>query len=49
MVRRLTPTSSHAFMIEIVLRSIIISASATWPLAFGGGRRLTARAARGAG
>jgi hypothetical protein len=26
MVRRLTPTNSHAFMIEIVLRSIIIIA-----------------------
>jgi len=25
MVRRLTPTSSHAFMIEIVLRSVIMS------------------------
>jgi hypothetical protein len=24
MVRRLTPTSSHAFMIEIVLRSVIM-------------------------
>jgi hypothetical protein len=27
MVRRLTPTSSHAFMIEMVLRSIIIAVS----------------------
>jgi hypothetical protein len=26
MVRRLTPTNSHAFMIEIVFRSIIIIA-----------------------
>jgi hypothetical protein len=25
MVRRLTPTTSHAFMIEIVFRSIIIN------------------------